>query len=47
MKHKIRIKANVDVIMTVWVKEDYNGNKEIEEVDEVVEIKEINEWNEI
>lgn len=44
MRYKKKIKANIDVIMTVWINEDINGNKEIEDYEEIEEIREINEW---
>jgi hypothetical protein len=44
MKYKKKVKANIDVIMTVWINEDITGNKEIEGVEEVDDIRDINEW---
>jgi hypothetical protein len=46
MRYKTNIKANINVIMTVWINEDINGNKEIEDIEEVQDIREINEWEE-
>jgi hypothetical protein len=43
-KYKQKVKANIDVIMTVWVNEDVNGNKEIEDVEDIADIREINDW---
>lgn len=44
MIYKKKVKANIDVIMTVWINEDVTGNKEIEGVEEIDDVRDINEW---
>lgn len=44
-RFKAKVKAVVE--MTVWINEDVNGNKEIEDIEEVTNIEEFEVKNEI
>lgn len=40
MKYKAKVKA--EVIMTVWINEDTQGNQEVEEVEDIEDVNEFN-----
>ena len=42
MQKKIKVKANIDVIMTVWIDED----EKIADVGDIENIRDINSWEE-